>query len=97
MPNTNRHLLRRILKADSTSDRQYRPRARATQITTVSPRGWSCVTPASRIGFSMLKANGKRNSATSMSFRSIDEEIPLDKDTNALGQKYTIGPRGIRR
>ena len=26
-----------------------------------------------------------------MSFRTIDEEIPLDKDTNALGQKYTIG------
>ena len=26
-----------------------------------------------------------------MSFRSIDEEIPLDKDTNALGQKYTVG------
>jgi hypothetical protein len=24
-------------------------------------------------------------------FQSFDEEIPLDKDTNALGQKYTIG------
>ena len=24
-------------------------------------------------------------------FQSLDEEIPLDKDTNALGQKYTIG------
>ena len=24
-------------------------------------------------------------------FQSIDEEIPLDKNTNALGQKYTIG------
>lgn len=24
-------------------------------------------------------------------FQNIDEEIPLDKDTNALGQKYTIG------
>ena len=24
-------------------------------------------------------------------FQSIDEEIPLDKDTNAMGQKYTIG------
>ena len=24
-----------------------------------------------------------------MSFKSIDEEIPLDKNTNALGQKYT--------
>ena len=24
-------------------------------------------------------------------FQTIDEEIPLDKDTNALGQKYTIG------
>jgi len=24
-------------------------------------------------------------------FQNIDEEIPLDKDTNALGQKYTVG------
>ena len=24
-------------------------------------------------------------------FQSIDEEIPLDKNTNALGQKYTVG------
>ena len=24
-------------------------------------------------------------------FQSLDEEIPLDKDTNALGQKYTVG------
>jgi hypothetical protein len=24
-------------------------------------------------------------------FQSIDEEVPLDKNTNALGQKYTIG------
>ena len=24
-------------------------------------------------------------------FQNIDEEIPLDKDTNALGQKYTLG------
>ena len=24
-------------------------------------------------------------------FQSVDEEVPLDKDTNALGQKYTIG------
>src|SRR5439155_10010069 len=24
-------------------------------------------------------------------FQNVDEEIPLDKDTNALGQKYTIG------
>ena len=26
-----------------------------------------------------------------MSFRTIDEEMPLDKNTNALGQKYTVG------
>ena len=24
-------------------------------------------------------------------FQNIDEEIPFDKDTNALGQKYTVG------
>ena len=24
-------------------------------------------------------------------FQTIDEEVPLDKNTNALGQKYTIG------
>ena len=24
-------------------------------------------------------------------FQNVDEEIPLDKDTNALGQKYTVG------
>ena len=39
----------------------------------------------------MPKANGKRNTGTSNEFQTIDEEIPLDKNTNALGQKYTIG------
>ncbi len=54
---------------DSTSDLEYRHLAQRRQITTVSPSGWSCVTPVSKIGFSISKANGKRNGATSMSFR----------------------------
>ena len=65
--------------------------ARGWQIMTSSLKGWSCVTPVSIIGLSMPKANGKRNTATSTKTRTIDEDVPLDKNTNSLGQKYTIG------
>ncbi len=59
-----RYTHERIRRVDSTMDRPNPPLAQGPPITTVSLRDSSCVTRASRIGFSMPKANGKRTTVT---------------------------------
>ena len=57
-------------RTDSITDLRNSDLGRGRPITIASLRGWSCATPVSRIGFSMPKANGKRNTATSMRTRT---------------------------
>ena len=66
-------------------------RARATQITTVSPRGWRCVTPVLRIGSSISKANGKRNSGKSMSFKASTKKSLWIKTLTRWVKNIRIG------
>ena len=88
---TRRRLLLTIRKADSTTDRQipaegarnsdYNRFAQRLELRYTGIKDW------------LFYAEGEweEEYGNVDEFQTIDEEIPLDKNTNALGQKYTIG------
>ena len=75
---------------DFTTDWGYPPTARAIPITTSAQRLELRYTGIKDWLF-YAEGEWEEENGNVNEFQSIDEEIPLDKNTNALGQKYTIG------